>query len=86
MNNNVGMINIELIRQVGQDTPVVLSDNVYINVMSGQLGIGFFVYDKNGTMAICTDISTINEQLTYTFKTVTLNTEIDITALLTRGY
>ena len=87
MNNNVGVISlpIKLSRTIG-DT-LQITDPSSINTITGAVDIGFIAFDTDGTMGVCTTLSRDeHDNPIYTFRTVSLNTEIDITYLLSQDY
>lgn len=88
MSNNVGIISAptKLSRTIG-NTIDILSTSSALNTLSGEIDIGFMAFDTDGTMGVCTTF-TRDEYgvITYTFKTMSLNTEIDITTLLSQTY
>jgi len=88
MANNVGTTTQTLSRTIGGTT--VISDPLNesrISMMSGQLGIGAMIFDGMGTMGICTAFTlNANQKYDYSFRTSSLNTEIDIQALLGQSY
>jgi len=88
MANNIGTTTQTLSRTLGNET--VISDPLnegLISMMSGQLGIGAMIFDGNGTMGICTAFTLNQEQkYDYSFRTSSLNTEIDIQTLLGQSY
>lgn len=88
MANNIGVTTQVLSRTIGGQT--VISDPLNegtINMMAGQLGVGAMIFDGNGTMGICTAFSlNVNQRYDYSFRTSSLNTEIDIQTILGRSY
>lgn len=88
MDNNIGTTNQTLPRVIGEtmdfDTPLELSS---ITILSGELSLGFLLFDDNGTMAVCSKIIVGDTgDPTYTFKTSTKDTEIDIHNILLGSY
>lgn len=85
MSNNVGWINEKLPRKVGVETTI--TDPSIIDKISGSLDLGFIVYDDDGTMGVCSEFTRDETgEPTYKIKTVSLNTEIDIVAILRKSY
>lgn len=87
MNNNVATTSIRLPRTIGDTMEFdELEELSSISRVSGELSVGMLLFDIDGTMAACTAITTVDEDRVYTFKTLTLNTEIDIQDILAQGY
>lgn len=87
MSNNVGIISspTKLPRVIG-DT-LQITDPSSINAITGAIDLGFIAFDTDGTMGVCTTFSRDeNDNPIYTFRTTSLNTEIDITYLLNQDY
>lgn len=87
--NNIGLIsNIKLPRQVGDTVEINETFELSnIIVISGTIDLGFMIFDENGTMGVCTEyIRDLNGYPVYTFRTTTLNTEIDINSILSQSY
>ncbi|HAH17458.1 MAG TPA: hypothetical protein DCL29_00330, partial [Eubacterium sp.] len=62
-------------------------DATNITAISGYVDVGFIVFDNDGTMGVCTSFTRdSNDQPIYVFRTCSLNTEIDIQAILARSY
>lgn len=86
--NNVGTTTYTLPRTIGEtmdfDDPLELAS---IAIISGELSKGFLLFDVDGTMGICSNI-TLDEEgnPTYQFRTSTLNTEIDVQNILSQNY
>ena len=88
MANNIGTTSTTLPRTIGTtmdfDTNQELTS---ITAISGEVDIGFMLFDNDGTMAICTGFTRDQENNPiYTFRTSTLNTEIDVQAILSQRY
>lgn len=88
MVNSTGTTTLTLPRTIGEtmefDQPLELSS---IAIISGELGPGFLLFDDNGTMSVCTKITSDEEgNLKYDFMTTTLDTEIDIQNALSQSY
>ena len=87
MSNNIGLIgaSTKLPRTIG-DT-LAVSDTQLITSITGELDLGFILFDSDGTMGVCTTFSRDDQNNpVYTFRTVSLNTEIDITSILSQSY
>lgn len=88
MNNNIGTTSYTLPRIIGNimnfDDPLELAS---ISVISGELSLGFLLFDNDGTMGVCTKITYDSENNpTYEFRTSTLNAEIDVQNILSQSY
>lgn len=88
MANNVGVTTQTFNRTIGGTTSIIDPLNQgLITMMAGQLGVGAMIFDGNGTMGICTAFALDeNQRYSYSFRTSSLNTEIDIQTLLGRSY
>lgn len=88
MANNVGVTTQTFNRTIGGTTSITDPLNQgFITMMAGQLGVGAMIFDGNGTMGICTAFALDeNQRYAYSFRTSSLNTEIDIQTLLGRSY
>ncbi len=85
MNNDVGTVSTTLSRTIGSTTTI--TDATNITAISGYVDVGFIVFDNDGTMGVCTSFTRdSNDQPIYVFRTCSLNTEIDIQAILARSY
>lgn len=85
MANNIGTINSTLPRVIGNS--VTITDGSLITTVSGYADIGFIVFDNDGTMGVCTSFTRDeNDEPIYTFRTCSLNTEIDIQSILSEKY
>ena len=87
MNNNVGVISepIRLLRTIGGTLDI--TDPSLINSITGEIDIGFIAFDSDGTMGVCTNFSRDeNGNPIFTFRTMSLNTEIDIISFLSQKY
>lgn len=88
MANNIGTTTSTLSRTIGGTTVITDPLNTSgITIISGQLGVGAMIFDSNGTMGVCTAFE-LNQSQTYdyTFRTSSLNTEIDIQTMLGQSY
>lgn len=88
MANNIGVTTEVLPRTIGQtiefDTTGEWSS---ITMFSGQLDLGAIVFDGNGTMGVCSEFNRDeNNNPIYTIRTTTLNTQIDVQAILSKRY
>ena len=88
MANNIGTTTQTLGRTIGSQT--IISDPLNesrISMMSGQLGIGAMIFDGSGTMGICTAFTlNANQRYDYSFRTSSLNNEIDVQTMLSLSY
>lgn len=85
MANNIGTVSSTLSRVIGGST--VITDGSAINAVSGFADVGFIAFDNDGTMGICTSFARDEaDNPIYTFRTCTLNTEIDIQSVLGENY
>lgn len=85
MSNNIGVISTLLPRVIGGTLNI--TDPSVLNAVSGEVDVGFIVFDNNGTMGVCTAFTRDDSGLpTYTFRTASLNTEIDVQNILSQEY
>lgn len=85
MSNNIGVISTKLPRVIGETLNII--DPSVINAVSGEVDIGFMAFDSDGTMGVCIEFTRDNTGLpTYTFRTSSLNTEIDVKNILSQSY
>ena len=87
MSNNVGVIGspTKLPRIIGETLRI--TDPSVLNAVTGEVDLGFIAFDTDGTMGVCTAFSRDeNDSPIYTFRTTSLNTEIDIQNLLLSSY
>lgn len=85
MSNNIGVTSTTLSRTIGSTTTINGAGT--ITALSGYIDVGFMVFDDDGTMGICTSFTRdANEQPVYTFRTCSLNTEIDVQNILSQSY
>ena len=85
MANNIGTISTKLSRTIG-DT-ITVTDGSLITAIAGFTDVGFMVFDNDGTMGICTSFTRdASDNPIYTFRTCSLNTEIDIQSVLSQDY
>lgn len=88
MANNIGITTETLPRVIGQtmdfDTTGEWSS---ITMITGQLDLGAILFDEDGTMGVCSAFSRDeNENPIYTIKTMTLDNQIDVQAILGKRY
>lgn len=77
MSNNVGTVSVTLSRTIGNTTTI--TNAAQITAISGYADVGFIAFDNDGTVGVCTSFTRDgNGDPTYTFRTCSLNTEIDI--------
>lgn len=85
MANNIGTISTKLSRTIGDTTTV--TDGSLITAVSGFTDVGFIAFDNDGTMGVCTSFTRDeSDNPIYTFRTCTLNTEIDTQSILSESY
>lgn len=88
MVNNTGTTTSKLPRTIGRAIEFnELSGLSSVTIISGELGLGFLLFDEDGTVSVCTE-TMADEQgnLSYEFTTTTLDTEIDIQDALSQSY
>lgn len=88
MANNVGITSEKLPRVIGEtmdfDTTAEVSS---ITLITGELDLGCIIFDEDGTMGVCSGFKRDeNDNPIYTIRTTTLNTEIDISEILSGSY
>lgn len=85
MSNNIGVTSTTLSRTIGNNT--IINGAGTITALAGYIDVGFMVFDGDGTMGICTSFTRdANDQPVYTFRTCSLNTEIDVQNILSQSY
>lgn len=85
MSNNIGIISTTLSRTIGE--ALTITDASVFTTITGELDLGFIVYDDYGTIGVCTGFERDNEgNPTYIITTMSLNTEIDIQSILSANY
>lgn len=86
MENNIGVTSVTLSRIIGDISTI--TDGTAITAISGFVDVGFIVFDGDGTMGVCTAFTRSEEDDSpiYTFRTCTLNTEIDVQTMLSKSY
>ena len=88
MSNNIGITSETLPRVIGQTIDFdTTGEWNSITMISGQLDLGAIIFDNDGTMGVCSDFTRDeNNNPIYTIKTTTINTQIDIQAILGKRY
>lgn len=88
MANNVGITTENLPRTIGQTMDFdTTGEWNSITMISGQLDLGAIIFDENGTMGVCSNFTRDeNNNPIYTIRTMTLDTQIDIQAILGKSY
>ncbi len=88
MANNIGVTTQTFNRTIGGTTSITDPLNQgLITMMAGQLGVGAMIFDGDGTMGICTAfVLNENQKYDYSFRTSSLNNEVDVQAILGRSY
>ena len=85
MANNIGVTSATLSRTIGNTTTI--TDASTVTAITGYVDIGFMVFDNTGTMGVCTSFTRdAQDNPNYTFRTCSLNTEIDIQSILSQSY
>lgn len=88
MANNVGITTESLPRTIGQTMDFdTTGEWNSITMISGQLDLGAIIFDENGTMGVCSNFTRDeNNNPIYTIRTMTLDTQIDVQAILGKSY
>lgn len=88
MANNVGITTENLPRTIGQTIDFdTTGEWNSITMISGQLDLGAIIFDENGTMGVCSNFTRDeNNNPIYTIRTMTLDTQIDVQAILGKSY
>ena len=88
MSNNIGITTEKLPRVIGQTMDFdTTGEWNSITMISGQLDLGAIIFDEDGTMGVCSGFTRDeNNNPIYTIQTTTLNTQIDIQAILEKSY
>lgn len=87
MSNNIGVLSspTKFPRVIGETLNI--TDPSVLNNVSGEVDLGFIAFDTDGTMAVCTAFSRDQQDNPiYTFRTTSLNTEIDVQNILSQSY
>lgn len=88
MANNIGVTTEILPRIIGQTVDFdTIAEWNSTTMISGQLDLGTILFDNNGTMGVCSEFHRDeNNNPIYTIRTTTLDTQIDIQAILSKDY
>lgn len=87
MVNNIGTTEQTLPVTIGSTINFTYSNVDTIGILSGELGLGFELFDSSGTFAICTSIEADEyNNLIYTFTTKSLSSETYIQNVLLESY
>jgi len=88
MANNIGITTENLPRVIGQTMDFdTTGEWNSITMFSGQLDLGAILFDEKGTMGVCSGFNRDeNNNPIYTIRTTTLDTQIDIQAILGKSY
>lgn len=88
MANNIGITTEKLPRVISQTMDFdTTGEWNSITMFSGQLDLGAIIFDEDGTMGVCSDFTRdVNNNPIYTIRTTTLNTQIDVQAILNKSY
>ena len=85
MSKNIGVSSTKLPRVIGETLNI--TDPSVLSAVSGEVDKGFIAFDNDGTMGVCTAFERDdNGNPTYTFRTSSLNTEIDVQNILSKEY
>ena len=85
MANNIGVTSVTLSRTIGNTTTI--TDASTVTAITGYVDVGFMVFDNSGTMGVCTSFTRdAQDNPNYTFRTCSLNTEIDVQSILSQNY
>ena len=87
MSNNIGVLSspTKFPRAIGETLNI--TDPSVLNAVSGEVDIGFMAFDTDGTLGVCTAFTRDQGgNPTYTFRTSSLNTEIDVQNILSQSY
>ena len=88
MSNNIVITTETLPRTIGQTVEFdTTGEWNSITMISGQLDLGAIIFDEDGTTGVCSEFTRDeNNNPIYTVRTTTLNTQIDIQAILGKSY
>lgn len=88
MVNSIGITTTKLPRIIGQTEDFDTSGEwSSITMISGQLDLGAIIFDEDGTMGVCSRFTRDgDENPIYTIRTMTLDTQIDVHAILGKRY
>lgn len=80
MVNNIGYTTTKLTQTIGDMTTFGTTDTIAtIGTISGNLGIGYILFDDLGTIAVCTSVdNTSFDNPIYSFKTSSVSGEVTI--------
>ncbi len=87
MSNNIGVLSspTKFPRTIGGTLNI--TDPSVLNAVSGEVDVGFMAFDTDGTLGICTAFTRDQGgNPTYTFRTSSLDTEVDIDYILSQSY
>lgn len=86
--NNIGVTTLTLPRVIGQTIDFDTTDEwTSVTMITGELDLGCIVFDGDGTMGVCSGFKRDdNDNPIYTIRTSTLNTQIDVTNILSQSY
>lgn len=87
MSNNIGLLSspTKFSRTIGGT--INITDPSILNNISGEVDLGFIAFDIDGTMGICTAFTRDeNDNPIYTFRTCSLDTDVDIQSMLLQSY
>lgn len=88
MANNIGITTLKLPRVIGETVEYDTTEEwTSVTMITGELDLGCIIFDNDGTMGVCSAFNRdSNNNPIYTIKTTTLNTQIDITNILSKSY
>lgn len=88
MVNSIGVTTTKLPRIIGQTIDLDTNEEWNsVTMISGQFDLGSIIFDEDGTMGICSSFTTDeNNNPIYTVRTCTLDTQIDVQAILGKRY
>ena len=88
MVNSIGITTTKLPRIIGQTEDFDTSGEwSSITMISRQLDLGAIIFDEDGTMGVCSGFTRDgDENPIYTIRTMTLDTQIDVHAILGKRY
>lgn len=88
MANNIGVTSKKLPRVIGDTVDYDTTDEwISVTMITGELDLGCIIFDNDGTMGVCSAFTRDdNDNPIYTIRTTTLNTQIDIQAILGESY
>ena len=85
MSNNIGVSGTKFSRTIGGT--INITNPSVLNAVSGEIDVGFIAFDDDGTMGVCTAFSRDGQgNPTYTFRTTSLDTNIDVQNILSQSY